>query len=185
MSIRSAINNNSGMVAAVAVVLLLAAVAIFMLRNQGGAAGATDLSYYFDPQTERFFIADRWMYPPVETPTTEESGLRAHIYACGSCPGDIEEMTLDELRQTNAFVSHFERYTDEALQTLAGTDPREVEGDPDADPAQLDALEGGLVIRSADATDWVLSDSPTAEQIGEAAFTRCDDQPGDLSICRP
>lgn len=182
MTLRDTLNSNPVAVAAVAVILVGAALAV-LLWPSGGPAGDPNRAYYLDLDTDELFTGHVDDLLALETPSGGDNGVRAAIYACGSCPRGIGTMTHEELEQTNAFIAYLERYSDEARSTIqAQREHNEAEISPDLEAA----METGLYLRRPDGHTWHQRHSTAGMQLAEAALVDACVNTGErLRTCRP
>lgn len=119
----------------------------------------------------------------MRTPAGYHEGAAAANYACGEWPGGIAGMDLEVLEQTNAFVSHFERFTPDAQRVLAG-DGLEALDPADVREARDEAMLEGLRVRAPQGDQWHREDGARGREIGSVP-ARCDDATGSPQRCVP
>lgn len=180
MHLREWMNNNSVVVASAAILLLAL---LFAWHWHARGNGDSALAYFYDPHSGAFFVRAADEFAPVETPSGQMNGLRAVIYSCGQCPRGIENMTMDELEETTAFVSRFERYSEDAQQILQ-------QEPPDAGAEEMmdrwtRAMDEGLYVRSPGNDRWHQAASEQGAAIAELPAEVCEEPGEPLQICRP
>ena len=172
MSVRQWINENAMLASSVAAVVAVVAVVALIWQVVGGGGGAPGQAYYYDTEAEVFFVEAMDLYPPIETPAGNDTGVRAHIRGCNGCPRGIAGMTMDELTDHNAFVAYFERYSTEAKEALEA-----YRADPQPDDVEVLGLEEtGLLVSTADGEQWAPENSQRGMGLVERGLERtCDD----------
>lgn len=184
MVLKAWMSKNSLAIAIVAVLVACFALAFtFWLEFGKGGGRAPQNAYYYDPGTGQVFISSAGQHPPIETPTGELNGVRAQIFACGDCPGNLDGMSLREIEDAGAFVAYFEQYSTEAKAILEGYGGGENNGSISYEEF-MSAAEGGLLIQRPGDTAWVNTFSTTASRILDTPTERCEGV-GPPTPCRP
>lgn len=169
-------NNNTVKLGA-AVVLLLAAAGLVAYQMAGGAP-QTSAGFFYDLETGKRFASQLGGVPPIDAPSGPGNGVRAEVFACGSCD-DADAQ----------FIGWLERYPADAKQQLVSLIAERAAAADENTELTLDEriieLRRVLAeVRTVDGGDWVNSQSPQADAIYDQVNTRCT---GDakLARCRP
>src|SRR5690606_37122510 len=147
-----------------------------------GAVQAIDL-YFYDLSSGQLFTAASDQIPPIETPNGPHAGVRAHVFACGECPGNLNGMNAEQVKQAGAYIAYLEMYTPEGKNAL--TAAQAPQGDAGGPPpgAMIDPMEQTLVKRVEDAK-WLSMYSQPGYQLTDQAITQCPDG-SPARACRP
>ncbi len=135
---------------------------------------AVELVYYYDVNTKALFTASAKEWPPIDGPSGKPgpdgkpAGVRAHVFACGSC--------ADE---KNRFVGFLENLTPEAKAVVLRI--KQGEAPPRAD---LEVWELGTFIRTPDQEAWTQRTDPAHAKVIEAIKAQCSGR-GPLTDCFP
>lgn len=169
MSLREHLNSNPVIATSVTVGALVLAVLVLLWQLGEPAAGEGE--YYYDPQTEALFIAPFDSHAPVSTPSGGDDGLRARVFGCGQCPGNLEGMTLEEVEAAGATIGWLERYSEQARQILEQYD--ELPDDEEELERVEQAEEEGAEVRPVGADTWYPVDSPAGDALFDRIAQRC------------
>ena len=151
MNIREYLNNNPAVVTIAAVVLLIVCLG-FIVRQllPGGSGGPVDV-WFYDLGNQQIFVESSDKYPPIEAASGPNNGVRAYIFACGSCEELADQIeagaTFQQLAQAGLHVVYVSKFTDEAKAAMAN---------PEANPEFAYEFEGQLVALVTDGQigDW-------------------------------
>lgn len=183
MKIRDYLNQNSSVGILAAVVLLVISLFIIyrQLTGSGGGPRITEL-YYYDLNTGRVFVAPIEAVPPIETDSGdyqgEPAGVRANIFACGSCRKSYAGMTPEEIESAGADLAYLQKYPPDAKAAI--------ERSRSGEAGQQDYLAAEQELYSAVYEDEWYHVYEDAEQIGQ--LTQIDlDCPEDKrpKVCFP
>jgi len=162
--------------------MIIAAAALviagLLILRQTGGGGAIPEGYYFDTETGKRFGSNTTELPPIKSPSGEGKGVRAQVFACGSCDD-----------ATSQFIGWLERYPAEAKTEL---EAMQKERDNTADEARRIAMDDTLIelrrvrreVRMVEGSDWVNSQSRAAGVIYSRVDGRCGNDKK-LVQCRP
>jgi len=167
-SIRKALDEHPTIVTIVAVLVLFGALAAIIVNLRGPSSGQriTEL-WYYDLNTGALFEAEAQATPPIAAPSDDPgiapangSGVRAHVFSCGSCD-DADER----------FIAYLERYTPEAREQIV-----RMKANPDS-PEMMemyppDAMESQL-IAEPDTLEWVPMMSEAGTRIQQRIMDQC------------
>jgi len=176
MNIREFMNNNPAVVTVGAVfVLILCLFAIMcQLRGPGGGQGGPVDLYFLDEGTGVLFTAESDRQPPIAAPSDTgggTSGVRAHVFGCGDCPGKLTGLTREEVEAKGAFIGYLEKYTPEAKaameQAMSGEEP---------DIEIMYEMDQGRLIRLPDSDQWIDANSEQGVDVYSTIREQC---PGD------
>jgi hypothetical protein len=112
MGVRDTLNNNPAITTVGAVVIMVICLGLIVWQLTGSEGGGPTAVYWYDMNTGQIFV-DEPQQSPIQTasgPTDdgEPAGVRATIFACGSC-ADYEGMTPDEVQQSGGKVAYLLR----------------------------------------------------------------------------
>lgn len=178
MSFRDWINNNpAGMTTVAAIALALALVIILWQTGGTGMPSPPDV-YYYDLEAEELFVAGGNRLAPIETPAGGERGVRAHVYACDQCPGNLAGLTMDEIEAQGAFVGWIERYPAEVKAVLEEYRQRGANGplEVEDETRLFEAEAHGPVVRRPDGSRWHRLDTEAGIAVMDAPMERCGGQ---------
>ncbi len=183
MKLRDFLNNNSALVTILAVVVLVIALGVIVMQLQPPrTAGAIDL-YFYDMTSGQLFTASSDQIPPIETSNGPHAGVRAHVFACGECPGNLSGMTAEQVRQQNAYIAYLEMYTPQGKQALTAASQPQPEGEGPPPSVMMDPMEQTLVKRIEDSR-WLSMYSEAGYRLTDEAITQCPDG-SPARACRP
>lgn len=183
MNIREMMNNNPAVVTIGAVVVLVLCLGAIMcqLRGPSRPSGPIDL-YFFDTNAGTLFTASSDQYPPIPAPSdtgTGTSGVRAHVFGCGGCPGDLDGMTPGEVEDAGAFIGYLERYTEEAKAAL-----EQSRGSDHIDSAMMYEMNLDTEVREVGSDQWVSGMDARGTDVYDRVRERCEGQER-AEACRP
>ena len=178
MSIKQAVNDNPifAVLAAIAALGVAAGALVWALSDKRpDPVGAV---YFYDLATDELFTGGSDVHPPIEAPSGRRAGVRAYVFACdAACPParELVGLSWEEIEQTTAaFISHFERYSDQAHRTIL-EGPRT--GDPQSMGRYQEAMMQGLVVRRPGDDQWVGLQSSAGSRVTAHARERCGAAP--------
>jgi len=163
MSVRSFLNNNPAVMTIAAIVVLLICLAVIYsnLTGSGGNRRIVDV-YFYNIDTGDLYAEPANSIPPVDTDAGPGTGVRAHVYSCGSCTPD--EWT----------IAYLEKFSDDARDAIVNN-PESMEA--------AQAYDSGLLVRGLDDQEWVPVYSEQGMQVSEALANLCP--AGSLKPCLP
>jgi len=179
MNIRETMNNNPAIVtigAVVVLVLCLLAITCQLGGPGGGQGGTVDL-YFLDENSGVLFSADSNQQPPIAAPSDTgggASGVRAHVFGCGDCPGNLSGMTAEEVQAKGAFIGYLEKYTPEAKAAMERAMNAE---EPDIEI--MYEMDQGRLIRLSDSDQWIDANSEQGVDVYSTIREKCpeDERP--------
>ena len=176
MEIREKLNEHPALVAAILVVALaIVALLVYLTRPRARGdddGGAPHQVWFVDLNDSQRFTADDTL-ASVKRDTGDfegmPSGVRAYVFACGSC--------ADEGAR---FVGYFERFTPVVLDRLKTAKITRYHQLGDPPPSWV---EPGRMRRAVDGGAWYAASSDEGRYIETELYKKC---PGrDITECRP
>lgn len=184
MSLRDAMNQRPAVTAGVALLLVAtAALLVYLFQSSGGRPlhGVPEQAYFLDTETGTVFADSFTAEPPVTPPgKSEATGVRLHMFACGSCEDESKhfkgylEMSTEEARQARREMDMLER--------------GELQGGGMARGGGLPALQvivtrGEQVAAPEAPYKWVLRASAEGQRVLAAPLAKCGSEK--LEECFP
>lgn len=168
MGLRDVMQSNPMAVATVAVVVIVMSV-FWTLRGEEHSP-RPDQVYFYDLDTGELFAGARTARPPIDTPGGVRRGVKAEVYACGDCGGELR-------------IAYLTTYSDEAIEAMKQLD--------NADPAKTEALsqvvDRGTLIASSpaagQAVQWMSAFSSQGLALMAPAARSCSE--GEAVTCFP
>jgi len=163
MSVRSFLNNNPAVMTIAAIVVLLICLAVIYsnLTGSSGSRRVVDV-YFYNTASGELFSEPATSIPPIDTDSGAATGVRAHVYSCGSCSAD--EWT----------VAYLEKFSDDARDAIVNN--------PES-PEAAQAYDQGLLVRGIDDQEWHPVFSEQGMRVSESLANLCPS--GDLKPCLP
>lgn len=182
MKLRDWMNNNSAIVTVGAVALLCVAVGLLIYESRGPSYYIPSKAYFYDLNTGKLFAASAKDIPPIAAPSgpyhgDKAGGVKAYIYACGSCPDDLSGQTAEQLESKKIYVAYLEMYTAEAKQAQE----KAMQNPNTMDPAIYE--DKGHLVKKVTDKGWIEtmmgSMGPTVD------FDKFGCAQKDLKVCHP
>lgn len=138
---------------------ILAISAVLIMRSVSGSAIE---SYYFDLQTGELFTAAQDLKTPINAPSGASNGVRAYVFACGTCS------------DANMKVVYIEQLSEEAAQMQANYRPSD---DPAKEAEYQRVMEKGYRIAEPPAAgaepNWQAYFSPQGQALANSHQSMC------------
>ncbi len=160
-ALRQWLNRNSASVTLGAVGVLVLALGVILLQQAGDAKPKVIDVYYYDMTTGKLFLGSSADHPPIDAPGGTNRGVRAYVFACGSC--------ADESKR---FIGWLEIFTPSARTRLRSQD------DPaGADlPAPAESWNQSHWISKPGTDRWVSPRSAEGLELMDDIHKRCRDR---------
>ena len=188
IKLREWINEHSGLVVS-ATVLVLVVVAIFVgLRSFRGPQAFEEYDLWcIDLHTNKLFAARSTDIPPFDAPSGElledgePAGVRAYVYTCGECEGDLAGKTPEEVEELGLFVAYYEKYAPDLKERML---ERQRVQEETGRPGPEFRMVVGRLLRLPDQEQWHDAATVFGREIEIGPSRQCDD-PSTLQLCGP
>jgi hypothetical protein len=124
--------------------LVIAVLVVLLQKDDDQVRPVQTTGWYYDLKKNELFVGVASQLPPIPAPsdqgTQDKSGVRAVVFACGSCAVEADR-----------FIAYLERFTDEARQANAqgqniGAKGREIREEKGTQWVEIESEEGKRVL---------------------------------------